>query len=1256
MSLKRRAFVCVGSLLLADLCACPGPIHSSGDAEPPTYRADAGARDSAAHDAAAADLQGRDLEGVDRLSADAAAEERDSFDATGRDVTASDRADFDASGADTPGTDGRRDDAGGRDSSRADVTGSDLAATDLATIDSAPADLIGTDATQQTDDHGGMDNPTAFSVPGQIDFDIDPIGDIDCFRLAVPTDQVVTLEATGRGVPCVVDQHDTVFSLYQDGETDAEALLDVDDLDGVGWCSRMQIAPVEDHYLLCIQGYQHAATHLGLRLVATTSPIGPDEAGGLDAPELVSLPMATTTVDLIGSDDLDCFGFSLAEAQTVTISTAMEDGVDCPETSALLVYDQAVDAWRDYLSGWYLSASCPPRQIYAEPGDYVICAKAHGGLVDATTGLQLSISASASPIAFDLDGIPVGYGSGSCFDLRFDGDEVLSLTLTEADGVCDAANVVTWLQVFDAEGAAEDPPLAEVQGEPCTSLQFLPEAGRYMVCYTAAAQQDGAGGAFELGVAIGERPTDAVGGLGDATPISTPSGVIDLDLEDASDVDCWELTLNDFGAMQVDVQGPGGICNADLSLAMYAGTATTGRPFIDQRSLDADCRTQVFFAQAGTYQICVELDGQSGTAMGHGIAFTRPDQPLSVSFDSDHTNACYRMPLDHLGDQLVGFSISLERTPDSYDETFEMMVGGANLGPNDYGDVSRVGGPELDLAFAPMEAVHTLCLVWSTWLGGSITGQLDATTAPLPPDEAGGLDAPEVITVPAGDLGIGFSRADDLDCFAFNVASYAALEVEVQGDSADYTKDIHVALFDAGATRPDQAIEGVDLGRGEASIFYTEAGDYVVCAWRSQDGLDVLDNLRMYIDARSAVAGDRCEWAVDMPQLGVDGTVQITGNTDQASMDNKLFYRVHAAAGLRGYLMASATADHYGPNICVLENCEDVTATCDYLGLDARVPVVADRDYIISVEDAGAFTLFARHIPPQSNETCQAARTIDLATDGSATSIEGFTVGALDSQDVDDSSSACQAVGSRQAPDVYYVFTTPGDGAGTVRAALAADGYAPAMFVFTGSCQAPSTDLFCRGDTSTYASNLWARFSVTANQSYYVVVDGYGDALDQGEFTLDLNYYVPQPAPPGPETGDTCADAIPLLGTSGSYHGSTVTGTDSLARPGNHGCSNVDWALGKEKFYTVTVQPSRTLDVRVEHGDPTKEVALYLLEGACGSFAGDACSSSASFSSAESETRSIYVYSYQAATTYFIVVDARHVEDGEDYDLFWTID
>jgi len=431
-------------------------------------------------------------------------------------------------------------------------------------------------------------------------------------------------------------------------------------------------------------------------------------------------------------------------------------------------------------------------------------------------------------------------------------------------------------------------------------------------------------------------------------------------------------------------------------------------------------------------------------------------------------------------------------------------------------------------------------------------------------------------------------------------------------------------------------------------------------------GGNKLADYTMTIQFEAAPGNDTCAAAQSIVLPGTGSVVSVSGDTSLAgddrastlgcqwSVNNRdVFYTFTTGAAMTGYVFANVRAGWRSVVYVFAGNCGATTdLDCGSAGTYFAVSPSTTYYVVVDGEDgqAGPFDLSLSFTVAPANMSCATAKVIVPALDGTPVIERSLTGGEADNRDSWITGPYCQAA-ARHAPELFYRVDTGASGAGTLHIALDSPGWEAASYVFAGSCDA-TADLTCTGEYN-FTDPIWYRLPVAANQSYFIVVDGYGDIADpyneqRGPFDLRVRYYVPQPPLPG---GETCAAAVTLAGARGSGHGSTVEGVDNVS-PYDMGCSHR--ANGYDKFYTLTLQPGQTATVRLEHGDSTNQAVLAVAQFVGCEVRINSCLDSVQFDDHESGTLT-WTHSGNSAGVYFVIVDATYYYHGEEYDLFWSV-
>src|SRR2546426_377824 len=226
---------------------------------------------------------------------------------------------------------------------------------------------------------------------------------------------------------------------------------------------------------------------------------------------------------------------------------------------------------------------------------------------------------------------------------------------------------------------------------------------------------------------------------------------------------------------------------------------------------------------------------------------------------------------------------------------------------------------------------------------------------------------------------------------------------------------------------------------------------------------------------------------------------------------------------------------------------------------------------------------------------------------------------------------------SATAPEQVFQWTPTVSGTATVQTCGAGTTFDTVLYLRSGACASgPEVAGGCTDDACTNATGLYRASrltpTVTAGQTYYIVVDGYGGA--QGTFSLTVT-------PPAPTTttttlpgGGGCSSPMVIPASGGTFSGAT-SGTSALV--GSCGSSGTS----PERVYQWTPAVSGTATIQTCGAGTTFDTVLYMRSGACasgpevaGGCTDDACTNATGLYRASRLTPSV-----TAGQTYFIVVD-----------------
>src|SRR5213076_11411 len=180
----------------------------------------------------------------------------------------------------------------------------------------------------------------------------------------------------------------------------------------------------------------------------------------------------------------------------------------------------------------------------------------------------------------------------------------------------------------------------------------------------------------------------------------------------------------------------------------------------------------------------------------------------------------------------------------------------------------------------------------------------------------------------------------------------------------------------------------------------------------------------------------------------------------------------------------------------------------------------------------------------------------------------------------------------------------------------------------------PEVAAGCNDDTCPNATGLFRASritpTVTAGQTYFIVVDGYGGA--QGTFSLTV---IPPGDPAATLPGGGACSSPTLIPAPGGTFSGTTSGTSALV--GSCGSSGT----APERVYLWTPAVSGTATIQTCGAGTTFDTVLYMRSGACASgpemAAGcndDACTNATGLYRASRLTPTV-----TAGQTYYIVVD-----------------
>ena len=243
------------------------------------------------------------------------------------------------------------------------------------------------------------------------------------------------------------------------------------------------------------------------------------------------------------------------------------------------------------------------------------------------------------------------------------------------------------------------------------------------------------------------------------------------------------------------------------------------------------------------------------------------------------------------------------------------------------------------------------------------------------------------------------------------------------------------------------------------------------------------------------------------------------------------------------------------------------------------------------------------------------------------------------------SSLAGSCGSSANSPERVFQWTPTVSGTATIQTCGAGTNFDTVLYMRSGVCASgPEVVSGCNDDTCPNSSGLFRASrimpTVTAGQTYFIVVDGYGGA--QGTFSLTVTA-------PGASTTTTlravtstttttlpgaCSSPTVISAAGGTFSG-TTSGTSSQA--GSCGSSG----SSPERVFRWTPTVSGTATIQTCGAATNFDTILYMRSGVCSGGAevvsgcnDDACANSSGLSRASRITPTV-----TAGQTYFIVVD-----------------
>jgi len=250
-------------------------------------------------------------------------------------------------------------------------------------------------------------------------------------------------------------------------------------------------------------------------------------------------------------------------------------------------------------------------------------------------------------------------------------------------------------------------------------------------------------------------------------------------------------------------------------------------------------------------------------------------------------------------------------------------------------------------------------------------------------------------------------------------------------------------------------------------------------------------------------------------------------------------------------------------------------------------------------------------------------------------------------------SSAAGSCGSSDiSPERVFQWTPAVSGTATIQTCGAGTTFDTVLYLRSGSCAGGlEVAAGCNDDACFNATGLFRASrltpTVTAGQTYYIVVDGYSGA--QGTFSLTVTPPVASTTTTTPTNSSTtsttltgaCASATPIPAAGGTFNG-TTSGTSTLE--GSCGSSGAS----PERVFRWTPTVSGTATIQTCGAGTTFDTVLYLRSGSCAGgpevAAGcndDACANATGLARASRLTPTV-----TAGQTYYIVVDGYNGTQG----------
>src|SRR5438552_5569533 len=233
---------------------------------------------------------------------------------------------------------------------------------------------------------------------------------------------------------------------------------------------------------------------------------------------------------------------------------------------------------------------------------------------------------------------------------------------------------------------------------------------------------------------------------------------------------------------------------------------------------------------------------------------------------------------------------------------------------------------------------------------------------------------------------------------------------------------------------------------------------------------------------------------------------------------------------------------------------------------------------------------------------------------------------------------------SGTAPEHVFQWTPTVSGTAIIQTCGAGTTFDTVLYLRSGSCASgPEVAAGCNDDACLNATGLIRASrltpTVTAGQTYFIVVDGYGGS--QGTFSLTVTPPLPTTTTTTLPGGGGCSSPMVLPASGGTVSGAT-SGTSALV--GSCGSSGTS----PERVYQWTPAASGTATIQTCGAGTTFDTVLYLRSGACasGSEVAAGCNDDACANATGLYRGSRLTPTVTAGQTYYIVVDGYGAAPG----------